>query len=110
MKEVMGRILSWDGASQEGMIEGSDGALYSFTVREWTEEQPPEVDGEVLAICQNGRDVSRVEYLGIEHIPFSTSLRRRSEISVKISHHFARAWKSSCSSTYRWIETTTTPS
>ena len=30
MKEVTGRILSWDGVSQQGMIEGSDGAHYPF--------------------------------------------------------------------------------
>ena len=31
MKEVTGRILSWDGVSQQGMIESSDGARYPFS-------------------------------------------------------------------------------
>ena len=70
MKEVIGKILSWDGASKEGVIEDSNGARYPFTSKEWTEEEPPEVHGGVLVICQNGRDASHVEYLGIEHIPF----------------------------------------
>ena len=70
MKEVKGRILSWDGASQQGAIEGDDGVLYPFSLREWTEERDPEVHGGVLVICENGRDASHVEYLGIEHIPF----------------------------------------
>ena len=70
MKEVTGRIQSWDEASQQGMIKGSDEVLYPFTLQEWTEEQLPEVEGGVLVICQNGRDASQVEYLGIEHIPF----------------------------------------
>ncbi len=70
MKEVTGRILAWDGDSQRGTIEGSDGACYPFTSKEWTEQQLPEVEGGVLVICQNGRDASQVEYLGIEHIPF----------------------------------------
>ena len=52
------------------MIEGSDGTLYPFTEREWTEEEQPEVDGLVLVICPNGRDASQVEYRGIEHMPF----------------------------------------
>ena len=70
MKEVLGYILSWDPVSQQGMIEGDDGAQYSFTANEWKEEEQPEVQGEVLAICQNGRDVSKVEYRGYEHLPF----------------------------------------
>ena len=70
MKEVIGKILSWDGASKEGVIEDSNGARYPFTSKEWTEEEPPEVHDGVLVICQNGRDASHVEYLGIEHIPF----------------------------------------
>ena len=70
MKEVTGRILEWDGVSQQGTIEGSDGDCYPFTSKEWTEQQPPEVDGRVLVICRNGRDASLVEYLGIEHILF----------------------------------------
>ena len=70
MKEVTGRILSWDGVSQQGMIEGSDGAHYPFSSKEWTEEGLPEVNEGVLVVCQNGRDASQVEYLGIEHIPF----------------------------------------
>ena len=70
MKEVTGQILSWDGVSQQGVIEGSDGVLYPFSSKEWTEDQLPEVHGGVLVICQNGRNASRVEYLGIEHIPF----------------------------------------
>ena len=70
MREVKGRILSWDGASQQGVIEGDDGARYPFSSREWTEEGEPEAHGGVLVICENGRDASHVEYLGIEHIPF----------------------------------------
>ena len=69
MKEVIGRILSWGGVSHQGQIEGSDGTLYRFSSKEWTDEGLPEVDGQVLVICQNGRDASQVEYLGIEHIP-----------------------------------------
>ena len=70
MKEVKGRIVSWDVASQQGVIEGDDSARYLFSSREWTEEEEPEVHGGVLVICENGRDASHVEYLGIEHIPF----------------------------------------
>ena len=70
MREVKGRIVSWDGASQQEVIEGDDGARYPFSSREWTEEEEPEVHGGVLVICENGRDASHVEYLGIEHIPF----------------------------------------
>ena len=70
MREVTGRILSWDEVSQQGVIEGDDGARYPFSAREWTEEREPDVHEGVLVICQNGRDASRVEYLGIEHIPF----------------------------------------
>ena len=70
MKEITGQILSWDGVSQQGVIKGIDGDRYPFTLEEWTEEQLPEVDGQVLVICENGRDASKVEYLGIEHIPF----------------------------------------
>ena len=70
MKETTGQIISWDEVSRKGMIEGSDGTLYPFTEREWTEEEQPEVDGLVLVICPNGRDASQVEYRGIEHMPF----------------------------------------
>ena len=69
MKEVTGRIISWDGVSQQGMIEGSDGTRYPFSFKEWIGEGLPEVHGKVLVICQNGRDTSQVEYLSIEHIP-----------------------------------------
>ena len=70
MKEVTGRILSWDDGSSLGTIEGDDGAFFQFTSKEWMDEQPPEVGGGVLVICENGRTPSEVEYLGIEHIPF----------------------------------------
>ena len=70
MKEVTGRILSWDDGSKLGTIKSDDGAFYQFTSKEWMDEQPPEVGGEVLAICENGREPSEVEYLRIEHIPF----------------------------------------
>ena len=56
MREVTGQILSWDGVSQQGVIVGSDKAYYTFTSKEWTEDQLPEVDGGVLVICENGRD------------------------------------------------------
>lgn len=70
MKEITGQIKSWDEVEQQGVIEGGDGESYSFTSKEWTEQGPPEVHGDVLVICQNGRDASQVEYLAIEHIPF----------------------------------------
>ena len=87
MKEVTGRILSWDGVSQQGVIEGDDGAQYPFSAREWTEDGEPEVYGGVLVICQNGRDVSQVEYLGIEHIPFMkiTAYSEHGEVQT-VSH------------------------
>ena len=70
MKEITGQIKSWDEAGKRGVIEGNDGKSYSFTSKEWKEQGQPEIHGGVLVICQNGRDASQVEYLGIEHIPF----------------------------------------
>ena len=70
MNEVIGRIVSWDEASQDGVVEGDDGVHYPFSLKEWADNESPEVDGGVLVICQNGRDAAQVEYLGIEHIPF----------------------------------------
>ena len=87
MKEVIGRILSWDGVSQQGTIEGSDGALYPFSSKEWTEEGVPEVHGGVLVICQNGRDASQVEYLGIEHIPFMKLTTHSEQGEVQTTSH-----------------------
>lgn len=69
MKETMGRIVSWDEVSQKGLIKGDSGDRYPFGSKEWIDEEKPEVGGEVLVICQNGRDASHVEYIGIEHIP-----------------------------------------
>ena len=70
MKEIIGQIKSWDEAKKQGVIDGDDGKSYSFTSKEWKEQGQPELHGGVLVICQNGRDASQVEYLGIEHLPF----------------------------------------
>ena len=70
MQEVTGTILSWHAEAQQGIIQGDDGARYPFTAKQWTEGLPPEIDGHVRVICQNGRDASQVEYLLIEHMPF----------------------------------------
>ena len=69
MKEVKGRIVRWDAGSRQGVIKGTDDTLYPFTLNEWEDVQQPEVDGAVLAICEDGRNVSRAEYIGIEHVP-----------------------------------------
>ena len=70
MKEINGRIISWDKSSERGEIQGHDGELYSFTNKEWIDDKQPEIDGGVLVICQNGRDPSKIEYLPLE--PHST--------------------------------------
>ena len=68
MKEITGQIKSWNEASQQGEIEGDDGKSYSFTSEEWTENEPPELHGEVLVISQNGRDASQVKHLRIVRV------------------------------------------
>ena len=70
MKEVEGRIESWNKDSQKGIIAGDDGNSYPFTLQEWKDDDPPSIDGSVLVICENGRDASQIEYIGIEHMPF----------------------------------------
>ena len=87
MKEVTGQILSWDGGSQQGVIDGSDGVLYPFSLKEWTQDELPEVHGGVRVICQNGRDASRVEYLGIEHIPFMKITTHSEQGEVQTVNH-----------------------
>ena len=87
MREVEGRILSWDGVSQQGVIEGDDGARYPFSERVWTEEGEPEVHERVLVICQNGRDASQVEYLGIEHMPFMKITTHSEQGEVQTMSH-----------------------
>ena len=87
MKELTGRVASWDDVAQQGTIEGSDGTTYSFTSKEWKDDQPPEVDGGVLVICENGRDASQVEYLGIEQMPFMKITTRSAEGEVETASH-----------------------
>lgn len=58
-----------DDSSQQGTIRGDDGNTYDFTVKQWASDLPPEVDGSVRAICQNGRDISKLEFIPIEHLP-----------------------------------------
>ena len=69
MKELTGVIRDWDQESQRGEIAGDDGRVYCFSANHWTETEAPEVDGGVRFVCENGRDVSTVEYILIEHIP-----------------------------------------
>ena len=69
MKEVNGQIESWDETSERGIIQGDDGIIYPFTLNAWIGQGLPEVNGGVRVICQNGRDVSKVEHLLIEHMP-----------------------------------------
>ena len=69
MKELTGVILHWDPAFQRGQITGDDEQVYAFSSQHWTETETPEVDEAVRFICENGRDVSIVEYILIEHIP-----------------------------------------
>ena len=69
MKELTGVILRWDPAFQRGEIAGDDGQVYTFSSQHWTEAETPEIDGGVRFICENGRDVSTVEYILIEHMP-----------------------------------------
>lgn len=87
MKEVIGQIKSWDEAALRGEIEGEDGEAYSFTTQEWTEEEQPQVHGQVLVICQNGRDASQVEYLSIEHMPRLKIMSYPEEGDVRILSH-----------------------
>ena len=70
MKETTGQIMTWDETECRGVIEGADGKTYPFTSKEWVGQGQPEIHGGVLVICENGRDASQVEYLGIEHIQF----------------------------------------
>ncbi|MDE0077714.1 MAG: hypothetical protein OXO50_09355 [Caldilineaceae bacterium] len=69
MKELLGTIKTWEGSTGEGEIQADDGETYPFTKREWVEESCPEVHGQVRVICQDGRKVSKVEYLLIEGWP-----------------------------------------
>ena len=87
MKEVVGRIVNWDTALRQGLVRGDDETLYPCTSKEWMEEQPPEVDGGVLVICQNGRDASQVEYLAIEHIPFAKVTTYSEEGEIQTESH-----------------------
>ena len=66
MKEIHGSIISWDKSLGRGEIQGYDGNIYSFTKKEWNDDNQPEINGRVLVICQNGRDASKVEYLPME--------------------------------------------
>ena len=66
MKEIHGGIISWDKSLRVGEIQGRDGKIYSFTKKEWNDDNQPEINGRVLVICQNGRDASKVEYLPME--------------------------------------------
>ena len=59
MREVTGRILSWDEVSQQGVIEGDDGARYPFSAREWTEEGEPDVHEGVLNQSQGGNYIGQ---------------------------------------------------
>ena len=69
MKELTGVILRWDPAFERGEIAGDDGQAYAFSSQHWTEAETPEIDEGVRFICKNGRDVSTVEYILIEHMP-----------------------------------------
>lgn len=74
MKELTGRIVDWNEDSGCGLICGDDDKSYPFTSREWKDpDSDPQVDGNVLVICANGRDASRVEYLLIEHLGVLTA-------------------------------------
>ncbi|MDE0078898.1 MAG: hypothetical protein OXO50_15365 [Caldilineaceae bacterium] len=66
MKEFLGQIKTWEASTGEGEIQADDGEIYRFTKKEWVEESHPEVNGRVRVICQDGRNVSQVEYLPIE--------------------------------------------
>ena len=68
MKELTGQIVDWNPETGRGLIHG-DGERYPFTTKAWADpEHDPEVGGNVLVICANGRDASHVEYLLIEHL------------------------------------------
>jgi hypothetical protein len=87
MKEEHGRITSWDAVAQRGTIEDSNGTRYTFSSREWKDDEPPEVDGHVLVICENGRDASQMEYLGIEHLGFLKITTRSADGEVETVSH-----------------------
>lgn len=69
MKELTGIIRAWDPKSGRGEIRGDNGASYAFSDQQWTEVDAPEIEDSVRFICQDGRNVSKVEYVLIEHIP-----------------------------------------
>ncbi|MXY21404.1 MAG: hypothetical protein F4Y49_08725 [Dehalococcoidia bacterium] len=87
MKETTGLITNWDEDSRKGIISGDDGGTYPFTLEEWKDEDPPGIDGAVLVICENGRDASQIEYLGIEHIPFLKVSALREDGHVEVVSH-----------------------
>lgn len=69
MKELTGLIREWVHVSQQGKIQGDDGVVYGFSAVHWSETEEPQVGDGVRAICENGRDVTRVEYVLIENVP-----------------------------------------
>lgn len=73
MKKTTGLLQSWNSSDRRGVVNGDDGEVYTFTDKEWLDSIEPEVGGAVILICENGRDVSKIEHTRIEHITLSVS-------------------------------------
>ena len=83
MHKTTGLLQSWDPTRREGLVKGDDGKTYTFTRKEWVDSIDPEVDGAVIVLCENGRDVSRIEHTRFEHITLSINMSTPSGVETR---------------------------
>ena len=69
MKEIAGIISHWNNDARTGTVKGDDGNSYPFTLAVWRDTEVPTTGSSVQGICANGRDISELEYVPIEHMP-----------------------------------------
>lgn len=89
MKELAGIITHWDNNARTGTVKGDDGSLYPFTLAVWRDTEAPEAGSSVQGICSNGRDISELEYVPIEHMPM-LRMQVRSKDGLVISDETSR--------------------
>ena len=104
MKETTGVIKAWDGT--KGTVKGDDEESYTFTTKEWGDNNDPEVGGSVRVISQNGRDAWRVEYIRLEGLSMRmTGYSSDGEVMFSCKKRIAGGPRRMYSDARAWMET-----
>ena len=105
MKKISGIISAWDNDARTGTVRGDDGKSYPFTIAVWRDTEAPATGNSVQGTCANGRDISELEYVPIEHMPM-LRMQVRSQDGVVIADETKRfiggPWRM-LSDSYAWL-------